>query len=394
MNRRKPLADIPMSSLGFGCYGFCGAYGIKLEQGQMINILHEAYELGILFYDTANKYGNTEAILGKAVKGYRNKISIATKVGLTNDNKFNLTKQNVIESCELSLRNLKTDYLDIYQVHYDDPSTPVTETVEALEQLKKEGKIRHYGIGHIPFNKSLEYLSLGHVSTALAEISAVATSRYKDLYSLQSSYDFDIIAFSVTGRGLLTGEINYNTKFCSDDIRSIDPLFKRERFVSGLRIIKKLRDIGNRYNKTSAQVAIAWVIQKPGIAVALTGPCKLNHLKENSEVLHWKLDNYSVKELDMFIEKEEENLKEVTYKEICNILNTPLQLDFDKASNDLIYVMEHCIENELLSNEEIIPKFLEILKMKKKHNESLEHLDRMRKELNTLIQLRDKIFKV
>jgi aryl-alcohol dehydrogenase-like predicted oxidoreductase len=392
MNRRGHLADIPMSSLGFGCYGFCGAYGSKLEESQMINILHEAYELGVLFYDTANKYGNTEEILGNAVKGYRNKISIASKVGLTDDNSFNLTKKHVIESCELSLKKLKMDYLDIYQVHYDDPSTPVMETVEALEQLKKQGKIRHYGIGHIPFNKSLEYFNLGHVSTVLAEISAVATSRYKDNYLIQSNYDFDIIAFSVTGRGLLTGQINYNTKFCSDDIRNIDPLFKRERFVSGLRIMNKLKEIGNRYNKTTVQVAISWVIQKPGIAVALTGPSQLNHLKENSEALHWKLDNDSVIEIDMFIEQEEENLKEVTSKEIYNILNTPLELDFDKASNDLIYVMEHCIENEFLLNEDIIPKFLEILKMKREHNESLGHLEVMRNELNTLMQIRNILY--
>lgn len=380
-----------MSSLGFGCYGFCGAYGTKLDEIQMVNILHQAYEHGILFYDTSDKYGNTEEILGKAVKGYRNKISIASKVGLADNNKFNLTKKHVIRSCELSLKNLKTDYLDIYQIHFDDPSTHVAETVEALEQLKKEGKIRHYGIGHIPLNKSLEYFKLGHVSTVLAEISAVATSRYKDIYSMQSIYDFGIIAFSVTGRGLLTGKINYNTKFNSQDIRSIDPLFKRERFASALRITEKLTDIARRYHKTPVQVAISWVIQKPGVTVALTGPCKLKHLKENSEALHWKLDNESIKELNVFIEREEIELKEAVYKEICNILSSPLKFEFDKASNDLIYVMEHCIENDLLLNEDIIPIYLEILKMKKEQTNSLEYLEDTRKKLNKLMQKKNNL---
>lgn len=382
MNSIEALKDIPLSILGFGCYGFCGAYGAALTEEQMINILNKAYDIGILFYDTADQYGNTEEVLGKAVKGYRDKISIASKVGIMDDNSFNLSRKHVTESCERSLKRLKTDYIDIYQVHFDDPGTPVSETVEALEQLKREGKIRHYGIGHLPLDRSLEYFKIGHVSTVLAEMSAAAVSRYNELYPLQSSYNFEIIAFSVTGRGLLSGKIDHDTEFENGDIRSIDPLFKREKFSSGLRIMKKLREIGNRYNKTSAQTAISWVIQKPGIAAALTGPTNLSHLYENSEVLHWRLDELSMKEIDTFIEKEEDNLKKAVREEIAGILRIPFRCDFYKACDDLIYAMEYCLENKLICDKDIVPEYLEILKMKKDKDKPMEYIETVRKKLN------------
>jgi aryl-alcohol dehydrogenase-like predicted oxidoreductase len=241
---KENILSLPISPIGFGCYALSGAYGAKLDESQMIQIIQQAYASGILYYDTADKYGNTEEILGKAVSSFRNKITIATKVGLTNSNTAKLTKEHVISSCEESLKRLKTDYIDIYQVHFDDPDTPVTETIEALEKLVKDGKIRCYGIGHLPMNKALEYIKFGNVSTVLAEMNAASFNRYRELHPLQSKFNFSIIAFSVTGRGLLTGEISSSTKFQSKDIRSIDPMFKRSRLSSALRIEEKLKEIG------------------------------------------------------------------------------------------------------------------------------------------------------
>ena len=215
-----------------------------------------------------------------------------------------------------------------------------------------------------------------------AEMSATAVSRYNELYPLQSSYNFEIIAFSFTARGLLSGKIDHDTEFESGDIRSIDPLFKKEKFSSGLRIMKKLKEIGDRYNKTSAQTAISWVIQEPGIATALTGPTNLSHLYENSGVLHWRLDELSMKEIDTFIELEKDNLKKTVREEIAGILSRPFRCDFYKACDDLIYAMEYCLENKLICDKDIVPEYLQILKMKKEKNKTMEYIEAVREKLN------------
>lgn len=384
---KKNILSIPISKVGFGCYALSGAYGARLDESQMVRIIEQAYASGILFYDTADKYGNTEEILGKAVSSFRNNITIATKVGLTNSNTANLSKEYVIASCENSLRKLKTDYIDIYQAHYDDPDTPVTETIEALEKLVKDGKVRYYGIGHLPMNKALEYIKLGNVSTVLAEMNAASLDRYRELHPLQSKYDFAIIAFSVTGRGLLTGEISSSTKFDSKDIRSIDPMFKRSRLSSALRIAEKLKEIGKRYGKTAAQTAISWVIQTPGVALALTGPTKPEHLEENCKAMNWHLDKADMEEINEFIQNEEKIKRESADKEIYNILNGTLFPDFEEASNDLIYVLEHFIESGKMDNEEAVPICLSILNMRKSHNESIDYLREIQRELRTLMKM-------
>jgi aryl-alcohol dehydrogenase-like predicted oxidoreductase len=187
----------------------------------------------------------------------------------------------VLASCEQSLDRLNTDHIDLYQVHFDDPDTPVEETVGALDQLKAAGKIRHYGVGHLPTSRMAAYFATGQVFSALAELSAVARSARKRILLLCREQDVGLIAFSTTGRGLLAGQIGPQTTFEEGDLRRIDPLFQRERLASGLRIAQRFRTLGAQYGKTPAQAAIAWVLAQPGVLCALTGPSTLPHLEEN-----------------------------------------------------------------------------------------------------------------
>lgn len=385
MINQQPLFKSSISTLGYGCYALSGAYGAKLEESEMISVLQYAYELGIRFYDTSSSYTNTEEVLGKAVKHFRNDITIASKVGLTDDNKTDLSKEFIKTSCESSLKKLETDYIDIYQVHFHDPNTPIAETIEALEALKKDGKIRFYGIGHLPIDKTEEYLKLGNISFVLAEMSPANTYRYKELHPLQTRYSFDIIAFSITGRGLLSGSINTSTKFANDDIRNIDPLFEKSKMISGIRISKKLKEIGDRYGKTSTQVAISWTIQNPGVIVGLTGPTTIKHLEENSLALNWSLDKENIEEIDCFIEKEEIELKKAICEDIQSILNSNLSSDIDQSYKDLIYIIEHCMENRLISYEDGVGKYREIMRAKNSNNSSQEKLNEIREELKLLV---------
>lgn len=385
MDKKQSPYDLQISSLGYGCYALSGAYGTKLEEHEMIKTLQYAYELGIRFFDTASSYTGTEGILGRAIQSFRHNIVISSKAGITEDNKMDLSKESIKSSCESSLRKLKTDYIDIYQIHYHDPNTPIEETMEALELLKKEGKIKYYGIGHLPLDKTKEYLDLGDVSFVMAEMSPVNIYRYKELQPLQAKYNFDIIAFSITGRGLLSGKINGKTQFLSNDIRSIDPLFKKSRLASGIKIAEKLREIGNRYNMTPTQVAILWTIHNKGVVTGLTGPTKIEHLEENSQVLNFHLDIDSIEEVNHLIEKEEDKLRETMYEEVYSILTSSFSSDYEKTYNDLIYVIEYCMENQLIPYNDGIDAFIEIEKDKSLSTKSLDRLNEIRNEIKSIM---------
>jgi len=182
--------DFNVSEVGVGCYALSGVYGGK-DVKEFMRMLNRAYELGVNFFDTADVYGDAEQILGEVVKPYRHDFYIATKMGMTGDVKPNLSTKYVKSACEKSLERLQTDYIDLYQLHFDDPNTPVGE-----------------------------------------------------------KYGMASIGFSATGRGLLTGRFQKGKKFEPGDIRNLDPLFQRESFQSSLRVGEKLAKVGRSYGKT------------------------------------------------------------------------------------------------------------------------------------------------
>ncbi|HOB90779.1 MAG: aldo/keto reductase [Bacillota bacterium] len=208
---------VELSAVGVGCYSLSGAYGRK-DVDQVVSMLQRAYELGVNLFDTAEAYGDAETVLGDAVRPFRDKVLISTKVGVREGIKPSLTRSYVHAACEDSLRRLKTDWIDIYSVHFDDPDTPVEETVEALDDLIAQGKIRSYGLGHLPLSKAVEYMTKGSVFSVLMEFSAVSRQSSRQLIFVCQQHGAAAIAFSVTGRGLLTGRVGRETRFEEGDI--------------------------------------------------------------------------------------------------------------------------------------------------------------------------------
>ncbi|MEX2738648.1 MAG: aldo/keto reductase [Candidatus Wukongarchaeota archaeon] len=241
--------DFNVSEVGVGCYALSGVYGGK-DVKEFMRMLNRAYELGVNFFDTADVYGDAEQILGEVVKPYRHDFYIATKMGMTGDVKPNLSTKYVKSACEKSLERLQTDYIDLYQLHFDDPNTPVEETIGALEELVSEGKIRRYGAGHLSKERIEIYCKIGDVFSVLMELSAVARSSREKLLPSCEKYGMASIGFSATGRGLLTGRFQKGKKFEPGDIRNLDPLFQRESFQSSLRVGEKLAKVGRSYGKT------------------------------------------------------------------------------------------------------------------------------------------------
>jgi aryl-alcohol dehydrogenase-like predicted oxidoreductase len=350
-----------LSAIGVGCYAVGGVYGAK-DPEQFIPMLRRAAELGVTFFDTADVYGPGEEILGRAIAPFRDRIWIATKVGATKDGKPDCSRTHIMASCERSLQRLGIERIDLYQVHFDDAHTPVAETVEALGELVAAGKIRHYGVGHLSPGRVSEYLAEGDVFSILTELSAVARGALQRIAPLFRTHGLGMIAFSVTGRGMLTGKVGSDTSFGTDDIRRLDPLFHRARRASGLRIAGHLRRLGERYGKSPAQVAIAWVLAQTGVICALTGPSTLAHLEENLGGAGWAIDATDLTALDRCLQAEDERLRGEQIVELRAILEGGVSSAH--AFSDLVYALETMVELGLAQEQQVMPAFYRLWKLR------------------------------
>lgn len=343
--------DLTLSEIGLGCYALSGVYGPK-DPNQFKTMLARAYELGVNFFDVAEGYGNAELILGEVVHPFRTDIHIASKVGVVEGLEPNLSGAYIEKACERSLARLQTDYLDLYQVHFDDPKTPVEETVTALEKLKQDGKICHHGVCHLPIERVAEHMRLGDPFSVLMELSAVTRDALNAILPLCSQHKVAGIAFSTTGRGLLTGRFDQNTIFPDDDLRSLDPLFQRARFLSGLRVANEMERLGQKYGKTAAQMAIAWVLAQHGIICALTGPSTLAHLEENLSAVEFEISDLDLTNFQVFLDQETTKLAHEQREAVRSIFNNP---NSAITFVDLLYVIETAVELKILSENEGMP---------------------------------------
>lgn len=377
--------DFLVSEIGIGCYSVSGVYGTK-NIDEFKKTINRAYELGVNFFDTAESYGNAEEILGEVVKPYRKDIYIATKVGIKKGVVPILSEEYIRTSCEESLVNLKSDYIDLYQVHFDDPNTPIDETVNALEKLKKGGKIRHYGIGHLPVERVKSYFKIGDPFSLLMELSAVSRHSKETLLPLCKEYNIGIIAFSTTGRGILTGRFQKGKKFEPQDIRNIDPLFQYERFESALRITERFIELGKKYGKTSTQVAINWVLAQPNVICALVGPSTIPHLEEDVKGSGWRLDKEDLETLEIFFKQEDEWLKTQQLQTLNRVLFTTSSEEPFKSFVDLVYAVETAILLNMVEEKDILPVFQKLYGMYKNLGEiSNREFENIREEIRKVV---------
>ncbi len=348
-----------LSEIGIGCYALSGVYGQK-DPSVFQVMARRAVELGVNFFDSADGYGGAEAILGQALKPFRSQVYIATKASIQTKEKPRLTADYLIKACEQSLKALQTEWIDLYQVHYDDSQTPVEETLAGLERLVQAGKIWHFGVCHLPAGRIEAYCQAGQVFSILMELSAAAREARDTMLPLARRYGAAGIAFSVTARGLLTGAIRPGAVFQAGDIRRIDPLFQRERFESGLRIAARLGELGHKYGKTSSQVAIAWVLVQPGITCALTGPSSLAHLEENLGGSGWQILPQDLAELETGLTQEQAWLSQAQAASVHRIMAQPLPSDPEQAFTDLVYAIETGILLGCIAESQVVPLFMEI----------------------------------
>jgi aryl-alcohol dehydrogenase-like predicted oxidoreductase len=335
-----------------GSYGLTGVYGPP-HPGEFTRLVHRAHDLGVTFFDTAAGYGQAETVLGRAVAPFRKQVCVCTKAAPGEAGV--LTAQQLRSSCEESLHRLDTDYIDLYLIHYDAPSTPVEELVLGLEGLKKAGKIRYYGASHLPVERIAQLAERGHVSALFLELHPLSTDRLAEVSPRAGGAA--IIGFSVTGRGLFTGRYGPNTQFAAGDIRRFDPLFQREQLASGLRVTERLAGLGELLDMTPAQLSTAWVLSRPGVVCALSGTSSARHLEENLGGAMRTFPPELLVEFDAFLAGESQRRLKERREHLRSLLAGETSPDLEEAKRDLIYLMEGLVSEGWAAQSQVYPLF-------------------------------------
>lgn len=311
-------SEIHVTPVTFGAWAIGGWMWGGADRKQAIEAIHTSIDLGVSSIDTAPIYGFglSEEIVGEAVKGKRDKVEILTKYGMTwegNKGEFYFetthnnghpvkvykyaSKESVIAECEDSLRRLKTDYIDLYQIHWPDPTTPVDETMEAIDQLLREGKIRAAGV----CNYSLELAEEASKSVLLASnqvpYSMLRRDIEEDLLPWCIKNDVSILAYSPLQRGLLTGKITPDYEFSEGDSRPDTPWFSPENIKRTNAFLEEIRPIADGHNATLGQLVTAWTIAQPGITVALVGARNRKQVEQNAAAMELNLSKEEVAEI-------------------------------------------------------------------------------------------------
>ncbi len=300
-NSDLQVSRICMGGCPMGGYGWGGNI---LEQ-ELIDAVHSALENGVNFFDTADVYGlgQSEITLGKALKGKRNKAVIATKFGVCTSNGqtiYDNSPEYIEKALKGSLKRLNTDYIDLYQVHYRDGKTPISDVIETLENLKNKGYIRYFGLSNI-HNEDIEELKAqkGKFVSFQDEYSLACRKNEKDMFTLSKELALTPFTWGSLGQGVLTGKYDINTKFDSNDRRSreIYVNFHGEKFKQNLQIVEVMKKISLENLKSLPAIAIRFILDYIKESVVLVGIKRPSQLLSNIEAIGWNLTNEQISEL-------------------------------------------------------------------------------------------------
>jgi len=290
MKTRKLGSDLEVSAIGLGCMGMSFAYGAT-DETESLATIDRALELGVNFLDTADIYGphTNEVLVGKALKGRRDKFVLATKFGIEVDPEnwgirgINGKPEYVREAVEASLKRLEIETIDLYYLHRVDPDTPIEDTVGAMARLIEEGKIRHIGLSEASA-ETLRRAAKVHPIAALQSEYSLWTRDIEENDVLATCRELGIgfVPYSPLGRGFLSGEIKKFEDLEADDWRRTNPRFQGENFEKNIRLVEKLEEIAKEKDVTASQLALAWVLAQGQDIVPIPGTKRVKYLEQNA----------------------------------------------------------------------------------------------------------------
>jgi aryl-alcohol dehydrogenase-like predicted oxidoreductase len=308
MNKRQ-LADLEVSELGLGCMGMSAFYGTS-DEGEAIATIQRALELGINFLDTAQLYGplTNEELVGRAIEGKRDQYVIATKFARRMDDAtpgdmsttgpLDGSAEHVKRSIDVSLQRLGTDYVDLYYQHRVDPNVQIEETVGAMAELVKEGKVLHLGLSEAA-PETIRRAHAVHPITALqTEYSLWSRDPEAEILPTCRELGIGFVPYSPLGRGFLTGRFSSPDDFEEDDFRRSNPRFEGENFEANKRIVAKVKEIAEEKGVTPAQLALAWVLAQGDDIVPIPGTRRRSYLEENAAAADAELTEDDLARID------------------------------------------------------------------------------------------------
>ncbi|MDB5051225.1 MAG: Aldo-keto reductase [Fibrobacteres bacterium] len=310
MRKRKlGRQGLEVSAMGLGCMGMSEFYG-STDEGESLATIDRALELGVDFLDTADAYGpfTNEMLVGKAIKGRRDKVILASKFGLkrTGDPAQRMIEGSpayVREACEASLKRLGTDHIDLYYQHRVDSKVPIEDTVGAMAALVKEGKVRYIGLSEAGPKTIRRAHAVHPVSALQSEYSLWSRDPEDEILPTVRELGIGFVAYSPLGRGFLTGQIKTPEDLEANDYRRFSPRFQGDNFRKNLALVEKIKEMARAKSLQPGQLALAWVMSRGEDIVPIPGTKRRRYLEENVAAADIRLSPQDLEQLDALAPK-------------------------------------------------------------------------------------------
>ena len=281
--------EVPIICIG--TWGLSGSYGAVPER-QAVATIHAALDAGITFIDTAEGYGSSESLVGKAIEGRRHEAVIGTK--LSGDH----SPEQIDQAIENSLTALGTDYVDLYQLHHWSPEWPIQQTMEHLRRLQDSGKIRYIGVSNFTADQTKDALKFGPIHSSQPRYSMLFRGSGESILPFCQKHGIGVLPFSVLAKGLLTGRYEPNHQFAEDDQRSKLGTFTGEKLTRTVEVAERLKVWAGDHGRDLLQLAIAWVLANSAVTSAIVGARSPGQVEHIARAADWGLSSADLKEID------------------------------------------------------------------------------------------------
>jgi len=302
--RRLGKSNLEVSAIGLGCMGLSFGYGPAVDKQQGISLIRSAVERGVTFFDTAEVYGpfTNEELVGEALSPFREQVVIATKFGfkIENGKQAGLDSRpgHIKEVADASLKRLKTDRIDLFYQHRVDPHVPIEDVAGAVNDLIRQGKVKHFGLSEAGVQTIRRAHAVQPVAALQSEYSLWWREPEAEVMPTLEELGIGFVPFSPLGKGFLTGAISKDTQFEKSDFRNIVPRFSAENREANQALVDLISKFAHEKKATSAQVALAWLLAKKPWIVPIPGTTKLHRLEENVGAVNVHLSIDDLRELE------------------------------------------------------------------------------------------------
>ncbi len=307
--RKLGRQGLEVSALGLGCMGMSQSYGEADEQ-ESIATIHRALELGVTFFDTAEVYGpfKNEELVGRALKGRRKEVVIATKFGFRIEEEkiagTDSRPEHIREVVNASLKRLQTDYIDLLYQHRVDKTVPIEDVIGAVGDLIREGKVRFIGLSEAGVKTIRRAHAVYPISALQSEYSLWERNLEPEIIPTLRELGIGLVPFSPLGRGFLTGQVKRADEYPEGDFRRNDPRFQPGNFEANVKAAEVVRSIAAAKNSTPGQIALAWLLHKGNDIVPIPGTKRRKYLEENVAAAEISLSTAEIQQLDTALKPE------------------------------------------------------------------------------------------